>query len=128
MLPNAYQKQSHIILWNLFSSSLKQWEILKTHISCSILGMSETSKSDRLQCIKPSASHFNGIQSVLQDEFELNLTAKTRNERSIGISKKFYLCANVGSLVQNFCYKVIQARDATLMWTYLTLKLFLKIW
>ena len=42
--------------------------------------MSETTWSDILQCIKPFASHLNGIQLALQDPFELSLTARTRNE------------------------------------------------
>ena len=42
--------------------------------------MSETRWSARLQCIKPVASHLNGIQLALQDLLELSLTAKTRNE------------------------------------------------
>ena len=59
--------------------------------------MAETRLSTRLQCIKPFASHLNGIQVALQDLLEHNLTAKIRNKWSIGIPMKFYICANVGS-------------------------------
>ena len=67
-------------IYNLFSSNLKQWELPNTRIGCSLHCMSETRWSARLQCIKPLASHLNGIQLALQDLLELNLTTKTRNE------------------------------------------------
>ena len=52
---------------NLLSSSPKEWELLKTHKSCSLNGMLEIRWSARLQCAKPFASHVNGIQLALQD-------------------------------------------------------------
>ena len=67
-------------IYNLFSFSLKQWELLKRRIGCSLHGMSDTRWSARLQCIKSFASHLNGIQLALQNLLELSLTAKTRNK------------------------------------------------
>ena len=49
-------------IYNLFRSSPKRWKLLKTRIDCSLHGMSEASWFARLQCIKPFASHLNGIQ------------------------------------------------------------------
>ena len=68
------------ITYNLLCSSLKRWELPKTHIGCSLHGMSEYRWSARLRYTKPFLSHPNGIQLALQDGLELNLTAKTLNE------------------------------------------------
>ena len=65
------------IVHNLFSSSLKRWELPMTRIGCSLHDMSETRCSARLQFIKSFASHLNGIQLAFQDQLELNLTEKT---------------------------------------------------
>ena len=108
-------------IYNLFSSSPKRWELLKTHIGCSLHGMSETRWSDRLQCIKPFVSHLNGIQLALQDLLQLNLTAKTRNEiQGVLAYLRTFICLLMSAIwykvlsAIDICNKVIQARDATL--------------
>ena len=95
-------------IYDLFSSSPKQWELLKTHIGCSLYGMSETRWSDRLQCIKPFASHLNGIQLALKDLLELNLTAKTRNEINRVLA---YLRTFICVLKLAIWYKILAAID-----------------
>ena len=66
-------------IYNLFSSSPKRWELLRTCISCSLHDMSETRRSARLQCIRHFASHLNGILLALHDLLELSLAARARN-------------------------------------------------
>ena len=83
--------------------------------------MSETRWSDRLQSIKPFASHLTGIQLALQDLLELTLTAKTRNEvNGVLAYLKSFVCVLMSAVwykvlaAIDICNKVIQARDATL--------------
>ena len=95
--------------------------LLKKCIGCSLHGMSETRWSDRLQSIKPFASHLTGIHLALQDLLELTLTAKTRNEVNRVLAYlKCFVCVLMSAVwykvlaAIDICNKVIQARDATL--------------
>ena len=83
--------------------------------------MSQTRWSNRLQSIKPFASHLTGIQLALKDLLELTLTAKTRNEvNGVLAYLKSFVCVLISALwykvlaTIDICNKVIQARDATL--------------
>ena len=83
--------------------------------------MSDTRLSDRLQSIKPVASHLTGIQLALQDLLELTLSAKTGNEvNGVLAYLKSFVCVLMSAVwykvlaTMDICNKVIQARDATL--------------
>ena len=83
--------------------------------------MSKTRWSDRLQSIKPFASHLTSIQLALQDLLELTLTAKTSNGvNGVLAYLKSFVCVLVLAVWYkvlapiDICNKVIQARDATL--------------
>ena len=108
------------MIYNLFSSSPKWWELLKKCIGCSLHGMWETRWSDRLQSIKPFASHLTSIQLALQDLLELTLTAKTRIEvNGVLAYLKSFVCVLMLAVwykvlaAIDICNKVIQARGAT---------------
>ena len=108
-------------VYNLFSSSPKRWEILSKHINCSLKGMSHTRWSDRVESVKPFAAQLSGIKLSLEELLELNLTSKTRTEVEGALYyNNSFSCIIMSSiwykiLVPNdFCNKVIQARNATL--------------
>ena len=109
------------MIYSLFSSSPKWWELLNKCIGCSLHCMSETRWSDRLQSIKHFASHLTSIQLALQDLLELTLTAKTRNEvNGVLAYLKSFVCVLMSAVwykvlvVIDNCNKVTQPRDGTL--------------
>ena len=108
-------------IYSLFNSCPERWELPKTRVGCSLHGMSETRWSARLQCIKPFASHLNGIQVALQHQLELNLTEKTENEiNGVMAHLRIFICVLMSAVwykilaAIDICYKVIQAKDTTL--------------
>jgi len=48
------------LYYNVFSSSLQRWEILKQNVGCSLHSMSDTRWSARVDSVKPFAFHLPG--------------------------------------------------------------------
>ena len=63
-------------LYNVFTSSLMWWKILQSHRGCS-LHSSHKRWSDRVESVKPFASHIPGIRSFFNALLQFNLTPET---------------------------------------------------
>ena len=90
----------------------------KTHIGCSLHGMSTTRWSARIESVLPVCAYLSGILSALE---KLNLTAEIRSEihgiKSYVESFQCILMASIWVKVLtaiDYRNKILQARSATL--------------
>ena len=107
--------------YNLFSSSPARWEILLNNIGCSLHSLSHTRWSDRLDSVKPIATHITGLKPALNDLLTLNLTSEAKADvKGLTNYVNSFHCLLLASIwykvlaaidIRN---KVLQARNATI--------------
>ena len=110
------------LIYTIFSSSPKRWEILLKHChNQSLHSQSGTRWSERINSVKPFAANLNGIKQALENILDFNLTPKTRSEVNGAIKYvSSFECILMSSIwfktlaPIDTCNKVIQGRDATI--------------
>lgn len=104
--------------YNLFSGSPARWEILLNNIGCSLHSLSHTRWSDRLDSVKPIATHITGLKPALNDLLTLNLTSEAKADvKGLTHYVNSLLLASIWYKVLaaiDIRNKVLQARNATI--------------
>ena len=109
-------------IFNTFGSSSPRWKILKKHVPVSLHPMSKTRWSARLDCVKPIASHLDGVRNALVElKDSMSLPPETLTDL-FGILEytktlEFVLSLSIWVKVLKMIHEVnllLEARSATL--------------